>query len=83
MAELKKGSVMTISEISRRVSIDRRTVEKVLDMLLDIQETLKNTQLFKVRPEGARGYWVYLKDTTQRARDAIHSAGSRLKRKRE
>lgn len=47
--ELKNGIPMSISTLSHKLSIDRRTIGKVIDTLLEVQETLVNHEIQTTR----------------------------------
>ena len=40
MKELTNGSPMSISTLSKKLNIDRRTIANVIDLLLDVQDVL-------------------------------------------
>jgi len=80
---LKEGASLSIADIAWKLQCDRRTVEKVIDMIIEIQQNLRTKDLLKEKPHGARSYLIYLRDSSARARAAIESAGKRLKRKKE
>ncbi|TFF96459.1 hypothetical protein EU546_01350 [Candidatus Thorarchaeota archaeon] len=78
IAELQKGTGLSISAISRRTGIDRRTVDKAITLIMDLQDTLRSAELTKAKI--GRRYVIALKERTARARDALSSAGRKLKR---
>lgn len=47
--ELKNGIPMSISSLSQKLNIDRRTIGKVIDALLEVQETLVNHEIQTTR----------------------------------
>lgn len=49
ISELKNGVPMSISSLSQKLNIDRRTVGKVIDALLEVQETLINHEIKTTR----------------------------------
>lgn len=78
IAELRKGPGLSISAISRRTGIDRRTVDKAISLIMELQETLRSKEMTKDKI--GRRYVVRLKGTSARAREAISSASRKLKR---
>ena len=78
LAELKKGPGLSISAISRRTGIDRRTVDKAISLIMELQETLRSTELTKVKM--GRRYVIGLKERSARAREVLSSASKKLKR---
>jgi hypothetical protein len=43
--ELESGVDMSIAKLSRKLGVDRRSVSKVIDLLLDIQSSLVSHQI--------------------------------------
>ena len=43
--ELESGVDMSIAKLSRKLEVDRRSVSKVIDLLLDIQSSLLSHQI--------------------------------------
>ena len=77
--ELKKGNPMSIGALSRKLSIDRRTIGRVVDILLDVQETLA-TQEISTRRVGRR-FVIEFKQRTAQARSLLRSAHDVVRRK--
>jgi chromosome segregation and condensation protein ScpB len=78
IAELKAGSGLSISTLSRRTGIDRRTVDKAISLIMELQETLRSREVTKDKI--GRRYVVRLKETSARAREALSTASRKLKR---
>jgi hypothetical protein len=78
IAELRKGPGLSISALSRRTGIDRRTVDKAVALIMDLQDTLGLAELTKAKI--GRRYIIALKERTARAKEALSSAGRKLKR---
>ncbi|TFG10222.1 hypothetical protein EU538_02540 [Candidatus Thorarchaeota archaeon] len=81
LSVLSEGSRFSISDLARRTGLDRRTVDKVLEMILEVQRTLSIKKLTKKRI--GRSYAVSLRERTKKAKDLISEAGKRLKRSRD
>jgi len=77
--ELKSGAPMSIGELSKKLNIDRRTVGRIVDILLDVQETLV-TQQIKTRRVGRRFQIIFEQRTTQ-ARKILQDAQNVVRRK--
>jgi len=77
--ELKSGTPMSIGELSRKLNIDRRTVGRIVDILLDVQETLA-TQQIKTRRVGRR-FQIMFEQRTAQARKILSDAQSVVRRK--
>lgn len=77
--ELKTGSPMSIGALSKKLSIDRRTVGRIVDILLDVQETL-TTQEIKTKRVGRR-FVIEFNQRTANARKVLQSAQSVVRRK--
>ncbi len=45
MKELSKGTPMSISALSKKLRIDRRTIGNVIDLLLDVQDVLVSKKI--------------------------------------
>ncbi len=78
---LSEGAALSISDLARKTGLDRRTVDKVIDMIIEVQHTLSFKKLTK-RKLG-RSYAVALRERTNRAKERISNAGKRLKRGRD
>ena len=70
--ELSKGMPMSISGLSRKLNIDRRTISKVIDMLLEVQTVLTEKQIETERI--GRRFIVRFQERTTRAREILSSA---------
>jgi predicted transcriptional regulator len=70
--ELKSGVPMSIGELSRKLGIDRRTVGRIVDILLDVQETLVTREI-KTKRVG-RKFLISFNHRTERARRILQSA---------
>ncbi|MCF2138220.1 MAG: hypothetical protein K9W43_13395 [Candidatus Thorarchaeota archaeon] len=82
MTALKSASSASIATLSRTTGLDRRTVTKVIDVILDIQNNLQDFELAKVR-EG-RHYIIKLQERTEQAKALLGSVRRRFGRgKRE
>ncbi|TFG34441.1 hypothetical protein EU527_03240 [Candidatus Thorarchaeota archaeon] len=77
--ELKKGNPMSIGSLSKKLGIDRRTVGRVVDILLDVQETLA-TQEIKTRRVGRR-FVIQFNRRSVQARNLLKSANDVVRRK--
>ncbi len=70
---------MSIGDLSTKLGIDRRTVGRIVDILLDVQETL-STQEITTQREGRR-FVIGFKQRTKRARHLLKSAKDVVRRK--
>ncbi len=77
--ELKSGVPMSIGALSKKLGIDRRTVGRVVDILLDVQETLV-TQEIQTKRVGRRFVIQFEKRTAQAMR-ILKSAHDVVRRK--
>ena len=77
--ELKKGTPMSIGALSRKLGIDRRTVGRVVDILLDVQEALANQEISTHRV--GRRFVIEFKQRTAQARNILKSAHDVVRRK--
>jgi chromosome segregation and condensation protein ScpB len=78
IAELATGSGLSISTLSKRTGIDRRTVDKAISLIMELQDTLRSRELTKDKI--GRRYVVRMKETSARAREVISTASKKLKR---
>ncbi|MHA2379775.1 MAG: hypothetical protein ACXADO_01955 [Candidatus Thorarchaeota archaeon] len=76
---LLKGQVMSISAISRATKLDRRTVDKVLDMIFNVQESLRGKEVLRDRL--GNSYVVRLRQLTSDMGERISSARTRARAK--
>ncbi len=74
---LLKGHALSISAISRATSLDRRTVGKVLDMLFDVQESLRGKEV--MRDKLGNSYVVRLRQLTSDVGERISSVRNRAR----
>ncbi|MBD3157871.1 MAG: hypothetical protein GF309_03690 [Candidatus Lokiarchaeota archaeon] len=74
---LSEGVSYSISKLSRKTGLDRRTVDKVIDILLDVQKTLKKKTLTKKK--AGRSYAIKLRNGIEHAKERF----SGLRRKSE
>ncbi|MCK5266287.1 MAG: hypothetical protein KAR03_11830 [Candidatus Thorarchaeota archaeon] len=77
--ELKSGVSMSIGDLSTKLNIDRRTVGRIVDILLDVQETL-STQEITTKREGRRFVIGFKRRTTQ-VRQMLKSTKDVVRRK--
>lgn len=70
--ELRNGVPLSIGELSRKLDIDRRTVGRVIDVLLDIQEAF-NSQAITTEKRGRR-FLVAFKERGAAIRKSLRSA---------
>lgn len=70
---------MSIGELSQKLGIDRRTVGRIVDILLDVQETLA-TQEIKTKRVGRR-FLIEFNQRTAQARKVMQSAQGVVRRK--
>lgn len=77
--ELASGVPMSISALSKKLNIDRRTVSKVIDMLIDVQTVLSEKQLETERI--GRRFVIHFKERTAKARDLLGNAKVVVRRK--
>ena len=77
--ELKSGVPMSIGALSNKLGIDRRTVGRIVDILLDVQETL-STQEIKTERKGRR-FVIGFRQRTDQARHMLASAKDVVRRK--
>ena len=79
IAELKKGVPMTISSLSQKLNIDRRTVGKVIDGLLEVQETLVDHEIKTTRT--GKNFVIEFNKRANRLRKTLSNTLSVVKRK--
>ncbi|NWF95820.1 MAG: hypothetical protein HXY34_06725 [Candidatus Thorarchaeota archaeon] len=79
LKDLGEDASLSIAAIARKTGIDRRTVDKVVATILEIQDTLRAQTVLKHKV--GRSYVVKLIERSERVRDAISSAGRRLKKR--
>ncbi len=77
--ELRNGTSLSISGLAKKTGVDRRTVDKVVDMLVSVQEVLNNVKIEKDRV--GRSYVVRLQARTEQARRLFKSAKERVHRR--
>ncbi|MHA1638106.1 MAG: hypothetical protein ACTSUB_08850 [Candidatus Thorarchaeota archaeon] len=77
--ELKNGVPMSIASLSQKLNIDRRTVGKVIDTLLEVQETLVNHEIQTTRV--GKNFVIEFKRRASRARKMLSNTLSVVKRK--
>ncbi len=77
--ELKSGVPMSIGALSKKLGIDRRTVGRIVDILLDVQETLA-TQEITTQRKGRR-FLIGFNKRTEQARQILKSAKDVVRRK--
>jgi len=70
---------MSIGALSKKLGIDRRTVGRIVDILLDVQETLVAQEITTKR-EGRR-FVIGFKQRTTQARQLLKSAKDVVRRK--
>ena len=76
LAALKEVPAISISGLAQRTGIDRRTVAKAIDLIMNVQDSLATTKISR-RKEGKM--WVISR--TNRTIEFFQSAISRLKRR--
>jgi predicted transcriptional regulator len=79
IAVLKQGKPMSIASLSKETNVDRRTVSKVIDLLLDVQDTLRSIEIQTNRV--GRRFVIRFKDRTAKARAILSSAAKVAKRR--
>ncbi len=77
--ELKSGVPMSIGTLSNKLGIDRRTVGRIVDILLDVQETLA-TQEIKTERKGRR-FVIGFNERTEQALQILKTAKDVVRRK--
>lgn len=77
--ELKKGNPMSIGALSKKLGVDRRTIGRVVDILLDVQETLASQEIRTKRV--GRRFVIQFKQRTTQARNLLKSANEVVRRK--
>jgi predicted transcriptional regulator len=77
--ELKSGAPMSIGALSKKLGIDRRTVGRVVDILLDVQETLMSQEI-KTKRVGRR-FMIKFEQRTEQAKKILKSAHEVVRRK--
>ncbi|MBE0525680.1 hypothetical protein E4H12_02375 [Candidatus Thorarchaeota archaeon] len=77
--ELKSGVPMSIGELSQKLGIDRRTVGRIVDILLDVQETLVTREI-KTKRVGRR-FLIEFNQRTAHARRVLQSAQGVVRRR--
>lgn len=70
---------MSIGDLSTKLGIDRRTVGRIVDILLDVQETL-STQEITTQRKGRR-FVIGFRQRTEQARHLLKSAKDVVRRK--
>ncbi len=70
---------MSIGDLSTKLNIDRRTVGRIVDILLDVQETLSTQEITTIR-EGRR-FVIGFKRRTAQARQMLKSTKDVVRRK--
>ncbi len=78
---LQRVPSTSVSGLARATGLDRRTVTKVLDVVLRIQDVLKDVEIARVRQ--GRSYVIQLRERTERARRLFSSLRRRMGRARE
>ena len=76
--ELRNGVPLSIGELSQKLDIDRRTVGRVIDVLLDIQEAF-NSQSITTEKRGRR-FLVAFKERGAAVRESLKSATQVVRR---
>ena len=79
IAELKKGIPLSIASLSKKLDVDRRTVGKVIDSLLDIQDALINQEIITARR--GRRFVIQFKKRTAKVRKLLSDAKSVVRRR--
>jgi len=79
--ELRSGTSLSISGLAKKTGVDRRTVDKVVDMLVAVQDVLHTLQIEKDRV--GRSYVVRLQARTEQARRFLKSARARVSRRNQ
>jgi len=77
--ELKNGIPMSISLLSQKLNIDRRTIGKVIDALLDVQETLVNHEIQTTR--SGKNFVIEFKKRANNVLQILSNTLSVVKRK--
>jgi DNA-binding MarR family transcriptional regulator len=80
IAVLKQGKPMSIASISKETHVDRRTVSKVIDLLLDMQETLHSLEIQTNRM--GRKFMIGFKERTAKAREILASTKAKVAKRR-
>jgi len=78
IAELRNGVPLSIGELSRKLDIDRRTVGRVIDVLLDIQETFNSLSI--TTEKSGRRFLVAFKKRGASIRESLKSATQVVRR---
>jgi predicted transcriptional regulator len=82
MSELANGSPMSISTLSKKLNIDRRTIANVIDLLLDVQDVLV-TKSIETKRTGRRFIIKFqnrASETRRRLESALQVVRRRTKR---
>lgn len=74
--ELRSGASLSISGLAKRTGLDRRTVDKVVNILVALQDVLHSLQIEKDRV--GRSYVVKLQARTEQARRLVKTARDRV-----
>ncbi|MFX1606223.1 MAG: hypothetical protein ACFFDD_09960 [Promethearchaeota archaeon] len=77
--ELSNGTPMSISALSKKLSIDRRTISNVIDLLLDVQEVLVSKKIDTTRM--GRRFVIKFNNRTAATRKKLESVLSVVRRK--
>ncbi len=81
LSVLRETSTASIASLSRATGLDRRTVTKVIDVIMEVQSNLQNLELAKLK-DGKR-YIIRLQERTEQARALFDSVRRRLGRTRK
>ena len=77
--ELKNGIPLSISLLSKKLNIDRRTIGKVIDALLEVQETLVNHEIRTTRI--GKNFVIEFKKRANKVRNILSNTLTVVRRK--
>lgn len=80
IAVLKQGKPMSIAYLSKKTNVDRRTVSKVIDLLLDVQEALRSREILTDRM--GRQFIIRFKERTAKALEILSAAKLKVTKRR-
>ena len=83
MAELANGSPMSISTLSKKLNIDRRTIANAIDLLLDVQDVLvsKRIETTRIGRRFIIKFQNHAAETRRRLQSALQVVRRKTKRK--
>ncbi len=78
LSEVAKGVPLSIADLARKIKADRRTVSKALDLIYQVQESLKGKHLERFK---SGNIWVIrLRDVKERAGKMVSRAKEKVRK---